>query len=295
MLIRIRKDSRLPSRHGRVIVALLGAALAACGGVTDTTWRDPAGGTAGKAAATGGSVARAGAGATSVGGDGGSDSGGTTAGEPMGGSGGRDEGGRGGSGGGGGSSGGGHGGAECFDACDRYGDACCGPGLSCIAPGGACKLEVLREHVEPGGDYAAFEQRVAALPQDVLGSLTDADIDWAAAEPAPASRLELHTAAQASGGATELEEARERPFRVSCGGKSLFVGVVYEEIGAAALKVPVLHIAPDADGSLRLRIGAWQGAWILPATGLGSVEQRERIDRPELRAVFCRRGVLSEL
>jgi hypothetical protein len=268
--------------------------MAACGGVTDTAWQDPASGAAGKPAPTGGSVAQGGAGATSVGArdGGGVSSGGTGAGKPVGGGGADGGGGHASVGGRGGS--GGSGDPECFDACDRYGDACCGPGLGCIAPGGACVLEVLRERVEPGGDYAAFEQRVAALPQDVLGALTDADIDWAAAEPAPASRIELHTAARMSGGA-ELEDARQRPFRVSCGGKGLFVGIVYDEIGAAALEVPVLHITLDADDSLRLRIGAWQGAWLLSGTDLGTVEQRERIDRPELRAVFCRRGALREL
>jgi hypothetical protein len=45
---------------------------------------------------------------------------------------------------------------------------------------------------------------------------------------------------------------------------------------------------------LILRLGAWQGAW-LDLGGVGETEARERIDRPELRAALCARGVLQEL
>jgi hypothetical protein len=65
--------------------------------------------------------------------------------------------------------------------------------------------------------------------------------------------------------------------------------------GAAALDTPVLHEARE-NGVLILRLGAYQSAWV----GMG-VDQpatsplRERIDRSELRAALCRRGVLHVL
>ena len=84
------------------------------------------------------------------------------------------------------------------------------------------------------------------------------------------------------------------PFRVSCGGQSLFVGVIYYIGGAAALSTPVLHVARDANNLVVLRLGAYQGAWDILGSP-GPPGARERIDRPELRAVFCQRGALREL
>jgi len=72
------------------------------------------------------------------------------------------------------------------------------------------------------------------------------------------------------------------------------VGVIYESYGAAAIDTPVLHVARDADDSVVLSLGAWQGAWLVSAP-TANPEARERIDRPELRAVFCQRGALQEL
>jgi hypothetical protein len=125
-------------------------------------------------------------------------------------------------------------------------------------------------------------------------SFTDADIEWAAAEPAPASRFEMHLTSQASSEYGALLESTDlHPFRFSCDGQELFVGVFYLIYGAAALNTPVLHVELDADDLVVLRLGAWQGAWLIPAEG--NPEARERIDRPELRAVFCQRGALQEL
>jgi hypothetical protein len=147
-------------------------------------------------------------------------------------------------------------------------------------------------------DYASLEQKIASLPQDVLFSFTDADIDWAAADPSPAPRIKMHVTSQASSlyGAAQESAPGNHPFRVSCGGQSLFVGVTYFVGGAAFFSTPVLHISHDADGSVVLRLGAWQGAWMFPGmTGREDPGARARIDRPELRAVFCQRGALREL
>jgi hypothetical protein len=144
-------------------------------------------------------------------------------------------------------------------------------------------------------EYADLEQEVASLPPDVLVSFTDTDIEWAAAEPAPASRVELRMTPQASSEhGTVLEDAWLHPFRFSCDGQELFVGLFYEMIGAAGINTPILHVDRDAEDLVVLSLGAWQGAWL--ATGAtGPAGARERIDRPELRAVFCLRGALQEL
>jgi hypothetical protein len=147
-------------------------------------------------------------------------------------------------------------------------------------------------------DYATLEQKVASLPQDVLVSFTDTDIDWAAADPSPAARIEMHMTRQASSlyGAALEKPYPDHPFRVSCGGQSLFVGVTYIIYGEAAINTPVLHVARDAENMVVLRLGAWEGAWM--GVGFGSTksqESKERIDRPELRAAFCQRGVLRAL
>jgi hypothetical protein len=118
-------------------------------------------------------------------------------------------------------------------------------------------------------------------------------------DPSPAARIEMHMTPQASSlyGAALEKTYPDHPFRVSCGGQSLFVGVTYAIQGAAAIETPVLHVARDDQNLLVVGIGAWQGAW----AGLGStkdpaaVQAEERIDRPELRAAFCQRGVLKAL
>jgi hypothetical protein len=202
-------------------------------------------------------------------------------------------------GGSGGASGSGAGGAGdaggCIDVCRLYGQACCVPALSCVKPGGSCVIDVLAEYVDTTYEYAVLEQKVASMPQDLLASFTDADIAWAAAEPPPAARIELHMTPRASAlYGTILERPMSRPFRLSCNGQRLFVGVIYLEEGAAALRTPVLHVARDSNEAVVLRLGAWQGAWM----GFGWMddsEARRRIDRAELRSVFCQRGALREL
>jgi hypothetical protein len=129
----------------------------------------------------------------------------------------------------------------------------------------------------------------------VLVSVTDADIASAGAEAPAASRIQLQLSAPAaSAHASQLENALLHAFRLSCNGQSLFVGVVYVKDGAAAIQTPVMHVARDSDDALVLQLGAWLGAWALPGVG-GSAELKQRLDRPELRAALCRRGVLREL
>ena len=242
--------------------------------------------------ATGGT---GGAGTGGVVGSGGSGTGGTA----TGGRGGTITGGAGGNAAGGASiDGGSAGGASgCTDGCALYGEACCVWSDPCLVPTGSCTFDVLAASVGTTYQYADLETKVAALPQDLSVSFTDQDIAWAGVDPWPAGRIELHlTGDAASRYGTILDGARDgRVFRVSCGGQSLFVGVFYIWYGEAALDTPVLHEARE-NGVLIVRLGAYEGAWggmglTLPATSA----LRERIDRSELRAAFCRRGVLHVL
>ena len=254
-----------------------------------TSSRARAGGAAGTAgggtghAATGGASSTGGSGGTVDGGAGHAATGGASG-----------TGGAAGTADGGASSDGGNG---CIDVCALYGEACCLWTDPCLAPASSCTFDVLAAGVGTIYEYGDLEAKVAALPQDVSASFTDQDIAWAAADPWPAGRIELHlTDDAASRYGTILDGAKDgRVFRVSCGGQSLFFGVFYLVYGAAALNTPVLHEARE-DGVLVLRLGAYQGAWM--DWGLSRPESsaaKERIDRRELRAALCRRGILHVL
>jgi hypothetical protein len=65
--------------------------------------------------------------------------------------------------------------------------------------------------------------------------------------------------------------------------------------GAAALRLPVLHIDMSAAPTVTLLLGAYQGAWYGLGSGTPEPVLSGRVDRPELRAVFCQRDVLEEL
>jgi hypothetical protein len=54
-----------------------------------------------------------------------------------------------------------------------------------------------------------------------------------------------------------------------------------------------LHCERDKNGVVTLLLGAHQGAWILG--GGSDLVVQERIDRAELRAALCARGILNEL
>jgi hypothetical protein len=183
----------------------------------------------------------------------------------------------------------------CVDVCELYGPPCCVWSEACIEAEESCVFEVLSARVDVIYEYQDLEQAVISIPQDVLVSFTDTDIEWAAAEPPAASRIEMHLTPQASSlhGAV-LENASLHPFRISCGGESLFVGVIYEMIGAAGIRTPVLHVARDSVDNVVLYLGAWQGAWVA-SMSMEYTAARDRIDRSELRAVFCQRGALREL
>lgn len=182
------------------------------------------------------------------------------------------------------------------DLCKMYGAACCVPAIREVDAHSTCTLDVLTATVDVIYEYADLEKKVASLPDQVVLSVTDADVVWAGAGPPTAARIEMRlTQAASARYGTDLQHAILHPFRLSCNGKELFIGVVYEIYGAAAIRTPVLHvaIAPNS-GDVILRIGSFQGAWMGLMAG-DDAESRERIDRPELRATFCQKGALHEI
>jgi hypothetical protein len=159
-----------------------------------------------------------------------------------------------------------------------------------------CRIDVLDGRIEIPDAYADLQQNIAGLSGDVLFSVTDADVVAAAAEPQFAARFafDLSPEASATYGA-ELMSALFKPFRLSCDDQELFVGVVYYEDGQAPLETPVLHVRQLADNAVVLELGAWEGAWTEEEAFAGDQDaERVRIDRPELRAAFCARGILSQ-
>jgi hypothetical protein len=191
----------------------------------------------------------------------------------------------------GGSTAGAGGESSCLDVCALHGPSCCVP--ACVTAEARCVIDIFDVRLSSGlYEYAELEQVVASLPQSFAVSLSTADIEWSAAEPPAAARIEmrLSPAASALYGAA-LEEATMRPFRISCEGQQLFVGQVYMFNGAAALQTPVLHVSREVDDAVILRLGAEQGAWLFPAP----LAARERLDHPQLRATLCLAGALSPL
>lgn len=183
--------------------------------------------------------------------------------------------------------------SNCVDVCALHGPSCCV--AACVTAEAACVIDVFDVRLSTSPyEYAQLEQTVASLSQSFVASLSTADIEWAGADPPLASRFEmrLSPAASALYGAA-LESAEKHPFRLSCGGQSLFVGQVYMLEGAAALDTPVLDVSRDADDAVILRLGAQQGAWAFASAA--SLVARERLDQPQFRATLCLAGALAEL
>ena len=77
-------------------------------------------------------------------------------------------------------------------------------------------------------------------------------------------------------------------FVVEFDGARLFAGTTWLRMGAAAIRVPVMHPVDDpAPGALLL--GSVQGAWYMGAQGPSA------IDRSELRQYFTARGAFEEV
>ncbi|HEY6723040.1 MAG TPA: hypothetical protein VI197_03385 [Polyangiaceae bacterium] len=188
----------------------------------------------------------------------------------------------------------GAGGESCIDACELYGSACCLGSEPCLEPGDSCVIDILSTGVDVIYEYDDLEQEIAELPQDILVSIADTDIEFAAADPSPAKRFEFTLTAEASElhGAL-LDGVRIQPFWLSCNGQRLFAGVTYLSYGAAAIQTPVLHLGRNDEGRWVLALGAWQAAWF--DTTSSDPAPAERMDRAELRAAFCQRGAMREL
>jgi hypothetical protein len=217
------------------------------------------------------SASAAGAGATGAGGvsDGGAADGGSTAGAS---------------------------GEDCVNVCALYGPSCCDARVACVSADARCVIEVFSTKLSNVPyQYADLEAAVAKVPQLVAVSVSTTDVDRARTDPPPSARIELRLTPAASAlYGDALEDADRQPFRLSCDGQSLFLGVVYMLAGAAAIDAPVLHVSRDVDDSVILRLGAQQGAWGLSSSA-GPLAARQRLDQPQLRATLCLAGVLPAL
>lgn len=182
----------------------------------------------------------------------------------------------------------------CRDLCRDSAPACCSSELSCVERVPRCRIDILSGHLDTTYEYSDLEAKVGTWPGAVELSIPLDTVERASADPPPAARFELTLEAEASTALAALADMSSQPFRLSCDEQELFVGVVYMEEGAAAIRTPVLHVKQTQDGALVLRLGAWQGAWPLSGDG-GTAELSERLDRAELRAQLCERGILDEI
>lgn len=140
--------------------------------------------------------------------------------------------------------------------------------------------------------YADLTTAVGDLAsQEAIVTLTEDDVASFQADAAPSSRFVITLTAQAAQrwSAALKAMSETQPFTVAVNGETLYVGVVYNIMGAAAIQTPVLHLQ-EADGKVELRIGAWQGAWY----GMGRGDA-SRIERKEIRELFAKQGVLTTL
>lgn len=185
-------------------------------------------------------------------------------------------------------------GGGCQNWCTVDMPACCGAELRCVESAPSCRIDVLAENVDVIYEYAELQAEVNALSGAIAATIPLSEVEHAAADPAPAARFEMTLNADASADLAALAGMHLHPFRVSCDDEELFVGVVYMLGGAAAIRTPVLHAEAADSGALVLRLGAWQGAWIISGSD-GDEALRERIDRAGLRVAFCERGALQEL
>jgi len=186
-------------------------------------------------------------------------------------------------------------GGSCQDLCTAQAPACCTTELRCVETVPSCRIDVLDGHVGTAYEYDALVQDIAALSGDVLLTIPDTDIVAAAVDPPKAARMTLQLSKAASiANIATLVGYFNQPFRVSCNDVELFVGVFYMKEGAAAIGAPVIHVAPTPSDDVVLEVGAAQGVWTFGDSGITD-EQRDRIDRPELRETFCARGILGVL
>lgn len=186
-------------------------------------------------------------------------------------------------------------GNECQDLCSESAPACCTQELRCVERMPRCRIDVLEGDVGVVYQYSDLQAEIGTLSGEVEFKIALSFVERAAADPPPAARFELTLAADASTDLAALADVAGQPFRLSCDEQELFFGIVYFRGGAAAIRTPVLHVEPTEDGALVLRLGAWQGAWSFSSDGDDVAELRDRIDRTELRAELCERGILEEI
>jgi hypothetical protein len=139
-------------------------------------------------------------------------------------------------------------------------------------------------------DYNKLEPKVneVVLKRSPSATFTEQDVGSFAIAPQFAATMSLTLTKDATARiGTALSNADETyPVVATIDGKPFWVGVVYNPIGAAAIRTPIVSISRNADGLAVVKIDAWIGVF---GTSLSSKEPT-RIDSDELRAILATRS-----
>ena len=141
-------------------------------------------------------------------------------------------------------------------------------------------------------DYEPFLQRYQELEAKANASpvleLCESDIESVRSDPQPTSRwiFQLTASAKERFESVALNRQQADVFTLSLNGKILFQGMMYEEIGAAAVGFPVMHYNSRRYPG-QLRLGACQGAFFGTRP---EPTARQRISPPELVEFLSSRG-----
>jgi hypothetical protein len=135
-------------------------------------------------------------------------------------------------------------------------------------------------------DVPSFDKALAALPASAFTvHLDGGDVARWEVERAPSERVLIHLHPAAKAKVDALTRAVANPyFTISLDGKRLVGGMLWQRIGAAALRMPVLHVEPPL-----LYLGEQQGSWI------GFTAGHTTVDAPALRDYFRALGLLHEV
>ena len=160
----------------------------------------------------------------------------------------------------------------------------------CTAP--QFTLDVYEKHLGVVYQYPDLLDMMAEFPSNIAIRLDETDIIRIEMGYSCSSLIALHLSSSAAEAWNQRIGARSdtdtQGFTVNVCGKRLFAGVIYTYMGAAAIQTPVLYRINRAPTILYI------------ASSLGVMksdcdEEFSRIDRPELRDLFRRRGILEEV
>lgn len=177
--------------------------------------------------------------------------------------------------------------------CGGQVQATASPGVDAGAP--RFRLDVYASHV---GVVYEYDQLVPEVDEVIakeapIATLTELDVARCAIAPRYARTMTLTLTAEAATrvGAALAATSQTEPVEAKLDGARLWVGVVYEPMGAAAIETPIVSFGGLESRPVTVKIDETIGV------GLGSPTTSAaptRIDVDALRALFSARGVLVE-